>query len=165
MASSIVQPYQGDLVVDLQPLKGVLLDAVHGATRGLRREKPGIEKALSEIKQNIPAHAEILGVTPNICEHAAALTERIALIRKMRVQIDKLAEVLAETEAFTEDELEGDIGLIVNAVRRASIRKDPTIVALFEETIRYHGQHALRAHKSRLKNEQPTASDAPASPA
>jgi hypothetical protein len=162
MANSIVQPFQGDVVIDLQPIKPVLIDAVPGATRGLRREKSGIEKALSEIKQNIPPSADLLGVSPAIGERAAVLTERLALIREARARVDKLAEVLAETEAFIEDEREGEIGHIVSSVRRAAIRKDPAVVALFEETIRYHGQIAMRAHKTRLKNQQVTPADPPA---
>jgi hypothetical protein len=68
----------------------------------------------------------------------------------------------AEGLVQNEDEREGEIGQMVNSVRRAAIRKDPTIVALFEETIRYHGQVAVRAHKTRLKNEEPVQTETPA---
>jgi hypothetical protein len=162
MANSIVQPFQGDVVIDLQPLKPILIDAIPGATRGLRREKPGIEKALGEIKQNIPTSAGLLGVAPSISDRATDLTEKIASIREARARVDKLAEILAETEAFLEDEREDEIGHIVSSVRRASTRKDPAVVALFEETIRYHGQLAARAHKTRLKNQQVAPTEAPA---
>jgi hypothetical protein len=74
-----------------------------------------------------------------------------------------MAEVLEETEAYLEDEREGEIGLIVSAVRGAARRKDSTVLTAFEETARYHGQIALRAHKTRRKNaEQAETENAPA---
>ncbi|HZF47589.1 MAG TPA: hypothetical protein VE093_03005 [Polyangiaceae bacterium] len=161
MANSLVQPYNGDLAPDLQPLKGILIDALSGATRGLRREKPDIEKALFEIDQNIPGSASILGIAPSVRDHIADLTEKLALIREARARIKKLAEVLAETEAFVEDERENEIGHIVSSVRRAAIRKNPAVTSLFEQTIRYHGQIAARAHKTRRKNQQPADAPAP----
>jgi hypothetical protein len=162
MANSIVQPFNGDLNPDLQPLKGILIDAAAGATRGLRRQKSGIEIALHEINENIPGSADLLGVAPSIGERINELTEKLALIREARARIDKLAEVLAETEAFVEDERENEIGHIVSSARRAAIRKDPAVTILFEETIRYHGQIAARSHKTRRKNQQPPPADAPA---
>lgn len=161
MANSIVQPFNGDLDTDLQPLKDILIDAASGATRGLRRQKSGIEKALHEINENIPGSADLLGVAPSIGDRINELTEKLALIRQARARIDKLAEVLAETEAFVEDERENEIGHIVSSARRAAIRKDAAVVILFEETIRYHGQIAARSHKTRRKNQQPADAPAP----
>lgn len=152
MANSIVQPFTGDLVLDLKHLDGIVVDLVPGAMRGLRREKDGIQKAIGEIQKGIPAHAATIGVAQDVRDRVNTLSDQIEKIRQARVLIDKMAEVLVETEAYLEDEREGEIGLIVNAVRGAARRKDPTLLAAFEETARYHGQIAARAHKTRRKN-------------
>lgn len=156
MANSIVQPFTGDLVVDLKHLDGVVVDLIPGAMRGLRREKDGIQKALGEIQKGIPVHAATLGVAGDAHDRVNTLTDQIEKVRQARVLIDKMAEVLEETEAYLEDEREGEIGLVVNAVRRAARRKDPAVLAAFEETSRYHGQIAARAHKTRRKNAEQT---------
>lgn len=166
MANSIVQPFHGSLILNLQHLEGIVIDAIAGATRGLRRQKQGIEKVLHELQHNIQSHASTLGIAPDAYDRIANLTDQLTKIREARVHVSKLDEVLMETEAFLEDEREGQIGLVVEAARRAAIRRDPTIVALFEETIRYYGQIALRAHKTRRKKEhQAEAETKPATPA
>lgn len=164
MASKLVQPHQGDHVINLQHLQGHVIDAAKGATRGLRRQKPGIAGVLVELSVNIPAHAETLGLPADTYTQIETTTERLEQVRAARTLIAKWAEVLEETEIFLEDEREGQIGHVVNAVRGASRRKDPSVVASFEETIRYHGQIATRAAKTRRKNAEsgPEAEEPPA---
>jgi hypothetical protein len=152
MTSSIVQSFQGPFQYDFNYLSGIIIQAVNGATRGLRRQKPGIEKVLNELQQNLSSQASILSVPTDMYTNITSITDKLTKVREARVLVSKLAEVLAETEAFLEDEREGEIGNVVIAVRRAAVRKNPAVVALFEETIRYHGQLALRAHKTRRKN-------------
>lgn len=164
MANSIVQPFTGDLVLDLKHLDGVVVDLIPGAMRGLRREKDGIQKVIGEIQKAIPAHAVTLGVVGDTHDRVNTLTEQIEKIRQARVLIDKMAEVLEESEAYLEDEREGQIGLIVNAARQAARHKDPAVLAAFEETARYHGQIAARAHKTRRKNAEPAGAAPEAAP-
>jgi hypothetical protein len=162
MANSFVQPYKGILNPDISHLDGIVVDLGHGTMRGLRRQKAGILKVLGEIQQGIPVHAVTLGVAPDIHDRISALTDKIEKVREARVIIDKLAEVLEETEAYLEDEREGEIGLVVNAVRGAGRRKDPSVLTSFEETRRYHGQISARAYKTRRKNAEQAEADAEA---
>jgi hypothetical protein len=137
---------------------------VAGGTRGLRREKEGFEKADKELEQNLPVHAAMLGVDPGTYGRVATLTQQIGDVRKVRVIVGKLLEVLDETEVYLEDEREGVLGNIVNAVRNAAKRKDPSVTAAFEETIRYHGQVATRAAKTRRKNAEAAEETEPPPP-
>jgi hypothetical protein len=161
MANSFVQPFKGNLNPDLTHLNGIAVDLGHGTMRGLRREKHGIQKVLSEIQQGIPVHAATLGVASDIHDRISVLTDKLEKVRQARVEIDKLSEVLEETAAYLEDEREGEIGLIVSAVRAAARRKDPAVLTVFEETTRYHGQIAARAHKTRRKNAEQTETETP----
>jgi len=164
MANSIVQPYTGALAFDLKHLDGVLVDLVPGAMRGLRREKDGVQTVIGEIQPGIPAHAATLGVAPDIHQRVITLTDQLEKIRQARVLVDKLAEILEETEAYLEDEREGEIALVVNAVRSAARRKAPSVLAAFEETIRYHGQIAARGVKTRRKNAEQAEDDGAVAP-
>jgi hypothetical protein len=164
MANSIVQPYKGPTAVDLSPVADTLVAAVPGATRGLRREKDGIQKVLGELQQGLPVHASTLGLAAGGYDRIAELTEKLDKVREVRVLIDKLAGVLEETEAYLEDERESEIALIVSAARATARRKDPTIIAAFEETIRYHGQVGARAAKTRRKNAEQAEAPAEGAP-
>ena len=152
MANSLVQPYKGPFTLDLTDLTDTLVDAIPGTTRGLRREKDNIAPALSEIQKGIPLHAATLGVAPDLHERIAAQTTNLEKVRAARVLVTKLGEILDETEIILEDEREGDIGTIVKASRDAARRKDPAVLAAFEQTILYHGQNAARGQATRRKN-------------
>lgn len=169
MANSLVQPYPGPFAIDLRKLNGTLVDVVPGGTRGLRREKTGIAGVLSELQKGIPLYTSTLGISAGLYDRIEAQTASLEEVREAKVQVRKLAEILDETEAAIEDEREGDIGSVVKAARDASRRKDPSIVAAFEQTIRYHGQNAARAHATRRKNAEqsgaePTEEAQPAPP-
>ncbi|AKT38725.1 hypothetical protein [Chondromyces crocatus] len=156
MASSIVQPYKGALVLDIQHLSNVVVDVVPGATRGLRREKEGWARVDKELSTNVPFQAELLGVAPDIYARVERLTEQLGSVREAQLFVSKLAQVLDETEIVLEDEREGVVATVVDAARRTAKRKDPTVLAAFEQTIRYHGQVALRAAKTRRRNAEGT---------
>ena len=89
MANSLVQPFTGDLVVDLKHLDGVIVDLVPGAMRGLRREKDGIQKAIGEIllpeieRRNRGAVAPLLPTSVEIvAESVGALVSVLGSLRE-----------------------------------------------------------------------------------
>jgi hypothetical protein len=94
----------------------------------------------------------MLGIAADTHTRINTLTDQLTLVRAARADIDKLAEVLEETEIYLEDERETQFGTLVEAVRKAARRKDPAVLASFKETIRYHGQIGVRANKTRRKN-------------
>ncbi len=59
--------------------------------------------------------------------------------------------MLGETIALLEDAREADFSLIAEAVKRVSGRKDPSIAAAFEKTLKYVAQYALKAASTRRK--------------
>lgn len=150
MANSMVQPFTGPLTVDLQHLDGIVVDAAEGAMRGARREKEGVDKTLKELDGSIPKHSSAIGLAPDVLTRIQTATERLASVRAARIIVGKLVEVLEETQICLEDEREGDIGLVVGAVRRTGTR-EPGVLVHFEETIRYHGQIGVRAAKARRR--------------
>lgn len=157
MANDIFQLWQGPFVYNLQPLQGLLVDVVPGGTRGLCREKPGVGDVLVEITKSVPVHAVMLGIAPDTHTRINTLTDQIAQVRAARADLAKATEVLEETEVCLEDERENQIGTLVEAVRKAARRKDPSVLASFEATIRYHGQIATRANQTRRKNAEEAA--------
>jgi hypothetical protein len=152
MASSNVQSYPGPFTFDFQSLQAVLKDVVPGGTSGFCREKEGIGPVITEIGAGIPVHAVTLGVATDAHIRINTVTEQLAEVRGLLPLLIKAVEVLGETEAYLEDEREGQIGVIVEAVRRTARRKDPAVLASFEKTLLYFGQNAIRAAKTRRKN-------------
>ncbi|EYF04142.1 hypothetical protein [Chondromyces apiculatus] len=158
----LVKPYAGSFAVDFQHLDGVLVDLPEGGTRGLRREKDEWDRVDLELATRLPLHAATLRVAPDLATHVTSLNERLEQVRAFKVAVDKLAEVAMETEAFLEDEREAVVGLVVDAVRKAAKRTDPTMMTAFEDTVRYHGQVGKRAVKTRRRNEEAAAQEAAA---
>ena len=158
----LVKPYAGSLAVDFQHLDGVLVDLPEGGTRGLRREKNDWDRVDLELATRLPLHAGTLRIAPDLGTQVSSLNERLEQVRAFKVAVDKLAEVAMETEAFLEDEREAVVGLVVDAVRKAAKRTDPTMMTAFEDTVRYHGQVAKRAVKTRRRNEEAAAQEAAA---
>ncbi|AKT38184.1 hypothetical protein [Chondromyces crocatus] len=155
----LVKQYAGELTLDLTDLQGSLVDLPSGGMRGLRREKPGWDRAEQELSTRLPLHAAELRVAPDLGTQISTLNTRLARVRAVKRTVEKLAEVAAETEAYLEDQREALVGLVVDSVRKAAKRTDPALMTAFEKTIRYHGQTGLLAAKTRRKNEAATAEE------
>lgn len=154
MANLSVQPYPGPHSIDLTPLDGTLKNVKAGGRRGLRREKPGIEKVENEIKTSVPLYTEILAPVADMPTRFEELTQKLSKIRAARIVVGKLYEALTDSEAYYEDERENEIVVLLNLARDAARRKDPSVLTAFEETFRYHGQIASRAMKTKRKKEE-----------
>ena len=160
MTNRLVQSYSGPWTIDLQPHTGVIVDAAEGATQGCRQEQPGFEGVADELSKALPQHAATIGLSSEVLERFQLLNSRITAIRASRRDVDKAAECLLETEILLEDQREAEIGVIVDAVRSAARRKDPSLLAPFEETLRYNAQIGVRAAKTRKKNAKQAAAAA-----
>lgn len=160
MANESVQPYTGPFAVDLQPLSSILVDLKPGAMRFLRSEQEGIGEVVEELKQNVPVLGAKAAISPDVYAHLVTCTSNLEKIRAVRALVDKLAEILEESEALYEHEREADISIIADAVRSAARRKDDSIRASFERTLKYNSQIAEKAVKTRRKNAQAAAQNA-----
>ncbi|AKT43700.1 hypothetical protein [Chondromyces crocatus] len=151
MAIRPAVPYGGPLSIDLQRFEGVLVDHNQGALRGMRREQEGFADVETELERVVPLLGDALGVAAPVHLRIATRTALLKELREVKHHVDKLAEVLAETEASLENERETDIGLIASMARLVARRKDPSVLALFQHTIRYNSQISLRGAKTRRK--------------
>lgn len=158
----LVKLYAGSHTLDFQHLDGVLVDLPDRGTRGLRREKTDWDKVDQELMTRLPLHAAALRIASDFGAQLASMNERIEQVRAFKVAVNKLAEVAMETEVYLEDEREGMVSLVVEAVRKAAKRTDPTLMTAFERTVGYHGQTGKLAAKTRRKNEEAAAQEAAA---
>lgn len=143
------QVFTGAHVADASPLGGKLYDLPPGETQGLQREKEGMSDVVVELETAAPT----LPVIAEPYTQFVALTALIGQIRAARVVVDKLAEVLAESEAKYEHERENAVGMIVDAVKSAAKRNGgEALKAIFEKTLAYAAQVGVKAAITRQKN-------------
>lgn len=162
MASDIVQPYIGTTVVDLTPLGSILVDIIPGGMRYLRREQEGIDGVIGELSTSAPLLVGPVQLSPEVYTQFQTLNTNLGHIRAARVLIDKLAEVLVESEAKYEHDREAVIGKIADAVKSAARRTDRSLLGPFEKTLAYNNQVAMRAVKTRRKNAELAQAEADA---
>lgn len=152
MANERSQPYSGPRIVDVTPLVGFLADLNPGGMQRLRREKDGIDGVVAELAQSIPAFGAAAGVSPDVYAGFLATNDKLAQIRAARAVVGKLYEVLTESEVLHEHNRENEISIMVDAVKSMARRKDDSILAPFEKTLKYNAQSAEKAAKTRRKN-------------
>lgn len=145
--------YSGTFSVDLEHLRGTLYDIARGALRGLRREQPGMEDVIRELATQVAHYGDEAGISRSAYARFLQATDKLAKIRAVRGTVDKLAEVLKESEAVYENERENAISQMADAVRSTAKRENnPGILAPFERLLRYNAQLAEKALKARRKN-------------
>lgn len=152
MANDSIQPYTGPQTIDLAEIVEFLVDLAPGALRGLRREQQGMASVVSELAAGVPALGVKAGISSDVYASFKKTHEIIVKIRAARLVVDKLAEVLLESEGYYEDQRESDITLIAAAVRASARRRDQSIRASFEKTLTYNAQVAMKGIKTRRKN-------------
>lgn len=145
-------PYTGPTHIDVGPIAATLRDLNPGALQFLRSEKEGIEAVEEELKMSVPAVGAHAAISSDIYAELVEARENVRKIRAMRMIVGKLAEVLKESEAYYEHESEVCISLIADAARSAARRKDPSIRAAFEKTLRYVAQTAHKSLLTRRRN-------------
>lgn len=148
------QPYTGPLTIDVTALGNTLIDLPPGGKQKLRTEKEGMDGVIQELASAVPSAAgAAAGVPMEAYKLFVETTDDIAKLRAARAIVDKLAEVLDETEAKKVHERENALGLIVDAVTsNARRKKEPSLLAPFDKTLAYNAQIADKAARTRRKN-------------
>ncbi|HZF52915.1 MAG TPA: hypothetical protein VE093_29865 [Polyangiaceae bacterium] len=162
MAKDPPQTYTGPLTIDLTPLEGRLVNLPPGGTQRLRRERDGIEGVIAELNAVVPKHGGAVGITTEIYHQFTECNEDLAKIRAARGVVQKLAEVLRESEAHKEHVREGLLSILAKAVKSAAQHMDASLVAHFEKTLKYNAQLAYKAARTRRRNakvDEPRESD------
>lgn len=150
--------YAGSLVVDLTPVKDILVDLPPGTLKGARAEQEGIDGVLEELATSMPNHGAEIEISPAVYERVISSTADIKTLRGCLMGLGKLMEIARETLGKLENNREDDLSTIgKSAEDRAEKQKNPALLAHFERTIRYKGQVADKAHATRRKNEEAKA--------
>ncbi|MDI1430049.1 hypothetical protein [Polyangium sorediatum] len=164
MDDDAVGKYTGVGAFDVQHYKHKLIDVRSGGLNRYRRSKPGIERVLGELAKAMPAHGDEARIHADTYKEILETAETLALIRKDKHGVVKLAEVLCESEVYHEDRLESLISRLGKSViDSAHDDKKPGLLAVFEETLTYRSMYADKAAATRKKNEA-SAQEAQASP-
>lgn len=153
MDDEAVGKYTGEGVFDVQHYKHRLVDVKSGGLNRYRRSKPGIERVLRELAKAMPAHGDEARVHAETYKEILETAATLALIRKDKPGVVKLAEVLCESEVYHEDRLESLISRLGKSViDTAHDDKKPGLLAVFEETLSYRSMYADKAAATRKKN-------------
>jgi len=152
------EPYSGPYTIDLNHLRGLLIDVAKGGISRLRREQPGISAVVEELNASYPKHGRAAGIPNEVYSRFLQYTDHITRIRLVRGTVEKLLEVLKESEATYEHERENTISQMADSVRSTAKREsNQGILAPFEKLLAYNSQIANKAAKTRRKNEAGSA--------
>jgi hypothetical protein len=163
MSIGIDQPYAGPLKFDVTPVATILYDLPPGALRGMRREQAGMSDVSAELSDAMPTLGTAAGVPEDAYKRFLESGDKVEQVRRYRLALEKIAEVLAESEALYENQREHALSQIVDAVKSTAKRnKNEGIRAPFEKSIRYTQQAAEKAVKTRKKNAAEKAAKNPA---
>jgi hypothetical protein len=149
--------YTGPLTIDLTSLKDKLIDVPSGGLKGARAEKKDtIGKVVEELATAIPAYGEAANIAPSVYKRFLERTADLAELRASETTQEKMLEVTRETRVKIENDREDDISIMAKAAQNAA-KKNPGILAPFENTIAYNSQFADKAAETRRKNEEASA--------
>jgi hypothetical protein len=153
MASTITpKPYTGPTKADLDPILDIVIDLPKNGKKGLRREQPGIAEVLAELATAVTVHGGEAGITTDMYARVTKPTENLEKIRAMRLIVDKIAEVLDESEVYNEHLREEGLSVVCKAIRANAQSLGPSITAPFQKTLKYNSQVADKAVRTRAKN-------------
>lgn len=151
-------PFDGKLVISVEEVKDLLHDLPPQARRKLKREKQGFGSVLEELRTALPKHGKTLGLSSDLLQKIEGASANIIKLEAARAELAKLLEVVEESIALQEDEREQDLTAIAEAAKKAAQRKDPSVAAPFEKTMKYHSQVADKAVATRRKNAESATS-------
>jgi hypothetical protein len=166
------QQYGGPFQLDVKNLAHLIIDLAPGVLGRMRREYPDLDKVLLMLAKVMPTKAATDALAPQAAYQTVLECEvNIAQIRAARADVDKLAEVLRESEAKFVHERETALSLLADAVKGTAKRKhNPSLAAPFELLITYLAQATEEAVKAAAKaaetrRAQKSATPDPAAPA
>lgn len=163
MGSDPKKPEIGDLMIDATDLSEVLVDLPPGARQGMRATQPGVDKVLAEIDANQAQFGERAGVTAYDLDSIRTNRELIARIDELLPASNKLSEILTETRAKLDDEVQRRVSAIATAVEtRARASGDQELLGRYAGTREYRSAAAAKAVRTRRRNQEAASPDAPA---
>lgn len=152
MSNDSHTPYQGPAIINIQDIAGSLVDLPPKATQSLTREKEDLEQLKSEWATVQPSPLGTEFISAPLYQRFLDRSALLEKIRQKRAEVDKMAEVLRETEALVEDAREGDIAIVAKGVKASIQHHGPALEAAFEHTLKYYAQTANKGYATRRKN-------------
>src|SRR5690606_24220892 len=114
--------------------------------------QPGIDEVIHELETELPRRGAEAGIPDSVYKRFCQYTSHLEKIRAVKAPLEKLLEVVKESEIRYEHERENTISQMADAVRSTAKRQsNPGILAPFEKLLRYNSQLAEKAVKSRRK--------------
>ena len=164
MANDPRNPEPGEFHIDASPAAPFAAYLKEGELQGKRREQRGIEDVLREIFSNHATLGARAGVTEEDIRALQACNDQIAMVRKYLGPTRKLLEILEETEGEEDDKRHRIINAIASAVdRRSEVRGNEELVARYAKTREYRSAIAVKAAKTRRRNQAAAEAGEPTS--
>src|SRR5262249_28234362 len=139
-------PYSGPLQMDVTAVAPLLRDISKGGRRGLRTAGPGIDDVVTELATAMPTAGIAAGVSQVVYQSFLNSNANVVQLRQVGQVVFKLAEVVAESLALTEDERENALSKIADIIRSSAKRdKNAGIAAPFQKTLAYKSRAANKA--------------------
>lgn len=156
--------YTGQTTCDLADVKDALVDLAPGALVRSRHEQDGIAAVLVELARVMPAHGTEAEIRAGVYDRVVLATSQLEKLRNHELILEKMLEVVRETKGMLTNNREHDLRTIAaRAMETATRQEKPELLALFEKTIAYRSQSAMKAVATRKKNLASVPEPAPAS--
>lgn len=148
-------PLPGELSIDASDLAPFIVDLPPGGMRGLRPEQDNLNEVRKEIVANQPKYGDTAGITNSVFTQFQTVDQQIEQIDKFLQPAEKLVEVLIESRARLVDQRERLVaGMAESAERQAKTSGNDELLARYATTREYRSQTAMKAAKTRKKNEE-----------
>ncbi|MDC3984805.1 hypothetical protein [Polyangium jinanense] len=154
MTTDTFSPYAGPYDVTLADVKEDLVDLPAGSSKGFRGVQPGIEDVVDELAGAIPVFGDAAGIPAKVYERFTVETMSIDALTRKEALLEKMLEATRESRRLKVHQRENTIAQMVDIAKSTAQRtRNKGILAPFEKTVRYNAQTALKAVKTRRKNE------------
>jgi hypothetical protein len=164
MANDPTKPEPGDFHIDASLIAAFAAYLKEGELQGKRREQRGLDDVIREILSNHAIHGARAGVTDEDIRSLQASNERIEMVRAYLGPVRRLVEILEGTEGEEDDKRHRVINAIATAVdRRAVVRGNEDLVSRYSKTREYRSAIAVKAVRTRLRNQEDTGAGDPPS--
>ena len=159
----------GALAMDLTTFKDFLKDLPYGSRQGLRTSQEGCYEAVHEMESNQVEFGERAGIMPRDIEALTTARSRIALIDAQLPAARKIVELLEDTRAVLDDQIQRIISAAGQTIEaRAKAFDDTELLARYDKTRAYRSAVGYKAAKTRRRNEaeleQPVNGELPEEP-
>jgi hypothetical protein len=152
---TVVEPKPGDLAIDASPIKEDLITVPPGELAGIRTEQDGYDDAEVEMVSNQEEFGEMAGIPGSDITELQTLTAKIKRLRTYRRALDRLSQIVSESERFHDNRRHQIISSSASAVdkrsRRAGYRM---LLKKYEKTRSYRSASAEKGVRTRQRKKK-----------